>query len=366
MTDKPTRTTRGSSKQPSSFQPPPSTQSSLDPIAATGLPSSQSTVQIPATPDTSQDFSTYGSYDPARDQLRHTQPPLTAPRYPPRHPTSRRTSQTPAVYSTIHARPPAQPSLLGSNPPSPPPPPSSSSSTPPPSTSPAASTPLPPSSPPSLGPISLRRSLPPPSQPFNVPNAVQRVLRGHISGLSATVVTSIFNGTFKALDLCKLRPDLLRQAYGLDHDNEQRYLTFQDGVLTTAAFSSSTTVKEKLSPYASYAAFTRYWTIYTYVMTSLFGTLSPNLVYGLNLHLYNITNRQQNHHWSAILNYHFTHHQRLLDDGHTALLNADNWAVMDPHMVNEYLGGDTYRSSSKDLHHGSNGYALRITTPTHP
>ncbi|RPA70761.1 hypothetical protein BJ508DRAFT_316246 [Ascobolus immersus RN42] len=84
-------------------------------------------------------------------------------------------------------------------------------------------------------------------------------------------------------------------------------------------------------------------------MTSLFGTTSPNLIYGLNLHLYNITNRQQNHHWSAILNYHFTHHQRLLDDGHTALLSAERWAYMDPHMVNEYLGGDTYRSSALHL-----------------
>ncbi|RPA70726.1 hypothetical protein BJ508DRAFT_336866, partial [Ascobolus immersus RN42] len=189
---------------------------------------------------------------------------------------------------------------------------------------------------------------------FHLPTAVQHVLRGHITGLSAPAVSSIYNGTFKALDLCKLRPDLLRHAYGLD--DEQKYLTYTDGVLSTTATSPASSIKEKLVPYVSYAAFTRYWTIYTYIMTSLFGALHPNLVYGLNLHLYNVVDKQQKHQWSAILNYHFSLHQRLLDDGPTALFSPERWAVIDPIMLGEYLGGDTYRQSP-------NGAGPSSTTP---
>ncbi|RPA73049.1 hypothetical protein BJ508DRAFT_314151 [Ascobolus immersus RN42] len=224
------------------------------------------------------------------------------------------------VNHTTTRLPPPAASLL---PPPPPPPPPPTTVTPP-----------------SLGPLHYDDAAPLTTQVFNLPTAVQRVLRGHIAGLNAATITSIFNGTFKALELHKLKPDLLQRTYG---DDEQQYLMYVDGVLSTTTQAPHVAAKDKLAPYTNPVNFTRFWLIYSYVMTSLFGRLSPNLVYGLQLHHYNLIHHQVKHQWNAVMNYHFTWHQHLLDDGHTALLSPESWATMDPGLMGSYLGGDTYK-----------------------
>ncbi|RPA80603.1 hypothetical protein BJ508DRAFT_327143 [Ascobolus immersus RN42] len=135
---------------------------------------------------------------------------------------------------------------------------------------------------------------------------------------------------------------MLRNTYQLDE-----YLhVAKDPHGTVLPAGNTATVKEKLAPYLNTSTFVRYWLIYTHVMAALFGALSPRLIYGLNTHLYNLLHRNQTNLWQALLNYHFTHHQKLLDDGHHSLLSPDSWTTFNVALENHLLGSNTLRPSS--------------------
>ncbi|RPA76678.1 hypothetical protein BJ508DRAFT_310886 [Ascobolus immersus RN42] len=102
----------------------------------------------------------------------------------------------------------------------PPPPPAPTDVPPPPPVVPftAAAAPPPPFT---LQPPIQSGETPPPlilAPPLSVPGAVHRVLSGPISGLDARLIQSIWGGSFKATDLFKLQPDLLKSTFGLNED----------------------------------------------------------------------------------------------------------------------------------------------------
>ncbi|RPA76891.1 hypothetical protein BJ508DRAFT_330670 [Ascobolus immersus RN42] len=362
------RRKRGSTREPpprAAPPPPPAASlSQLDPITSTPL--SQPSIQVPST-----QYSDYGqgqpSYDPVHDQLRRQQTPSTVPTalhadilqtIQDRHDAllaafANRIEAYEAKLNALQPNTPSQPTVAPTppapppveHPPLPPPVPTgppAGTQPPPPPTSHVFAPPPPPTP---LGPIHHGEAPPLLSQPFSAPTAVQLVLPGHIAGLDARAVTAIFNGTFRATDLAKLQPDHLRNTYNLQED---RLYLCQDehGNVVSTNTPPNTTVKEKLAPYVNTSTFARYWMIYTHVMASLFGSLSPNLIYGLNLHLYNLLYRNQSNLWTALLNYHFTHHQALLDDGHHSLLSPDSWTTFNTALEHHLLSHNTLRTSS--------------------
>ncbi|RPA84832.1 hypothetical protein BJ508DRAFT_323387 [Ascobolus immersus RN42] len=81
-------------------------------------------------------------------------------------------------------------------------------------------------------------------------------------------------------------------------------------------------------------------------MAHLHGTSYPQLPLALNYHLLSLLEWEGGHEWSAVLSYHFTFHQSLIDAGDDALLSATTWEAGNTKMSNRLLGQATVRHVS--------------------
>ncbi|RPA82845.1 hypothetical protein BJ508DRAFT_325009 [Ascobolus immersus RN42] len=164
--------------------------------------------------------------------------------------------------------------------------------------------------------------------PFSPPDEVRVVLQ-RLPGLDAKEVIKVWKGSFEALNLCKLQPDLLRKVRGVEGDRLQ--------------ITSSGTIIPKsqggtLRNYANPLAFLRFWGTYQFIVTILHGTGYPLLAAGLSAYILRLLRWELLHAWDAVLQYHFAFHQALLDEGPAAYLDVSRWEAMDHELNHALLG----------------------------
>ncbi|RPA79961.1 hypothetical protein BJ508DRAFT_327814 [Ascobolus immersus RN42] len=176
--------------------------------------------------------------------------------------------------------------------------------------------------------------------PFSPPDEVRVVLQ-RLPGLDAKEVTKVWKGSFEALNLCKLQPDLLRKVRGVEGDRLQ--------------ITSSGTIIPKsqggtLRNYANPLTFLRFWGTYQFILTILHGTGYPLLSAGLSAYILRLLRWELLHAWDAVLQYHFAFHQALLDEGPAAYLDVSRWEAMD-HELNHALLGPPTTSTALRVRH---------------
>ncbi|RPA81945.1 hypothetical protein BJ508DRAFT_306094 [Ascobolus immersus RN42] len=98
-----------------------------------------------------------------------------------------------------------------------------------------------------------------------------------------------------------------------------------------------------LRHYTDRLKFVRYWALYIHVMAHLYARTRPQLPLALNYHLLSLLEWEGGHEWSAVLSYHFTFHQSLIDAGDDTLLCATTWEAGNTKMSNRLLGQATVR-----------------------
>ncbi|RPA77046.1 hypothetical protein BJ508DRAFT_330596 [Ascobolus immersus RN42] len=171
--------------------------------------------------------------------------------------------------------------------------------------------------------------------PFVPPPEVRDVL-ARMDGLDAREITKIWQCRFPAIDLFKLQPDILRRA--LQTDTDAAYLTIGANGQVIPRSQGGT-----LKHYSDRLKFIRYWCLYTQIIQQLFGTTHPRIQPAMITHLLALLEWDVGHEWSAVLTFHFTHHQSLIDAGLDTLLSAASWEEGNVKLSNKLLGQATIK-----------------------
>ncbi|RPA72179.1 hypothetical protein BJ508DRAFT_314966 [Ascobolus immersus RN42] len=171
--------------------------------------------------------------------------------------------------------------------------------------------------------------------PFSPPDEVRIVLQ-RLPGLDAKEVTRIWKGTFEALNLCKLTPDLLRKVKG--YDDKPLQITSTGAIIPK---SQGGTLRNYTNP----LAFLRFWSVYQFIVNILHGAAHPHLSAGLAAYSLRLLRWELSHLWEAVMQYHFAFHQALLDEGPAAYLDHTRWETMDLELNFALLGVSTLKAS---------------------
>ncbi|RPA71006.1 hypothetical protein BJ508DRAFT_316003 [Ascobolus immersus RN42] len=101
-----------------------------------------------------------------------------------------------------------------------------------------------------------------------------------------------------------------------------------------------------LKHYSDRLKFVRYWCIYTHILHHLFGSTHPSLHVSLNSHLLALLEWEVGHEWSAVMTYHFTFHQSLIDAGLDTLLTSSAWDAGNAKLSNKLLGQSSVKQGT--------------------